>query len=199
MTQLVLIRHGQTQWNSEGRWQGQADPPLNTFGRRQAHRAAQALRGNGLDLLYSSDLRRALETAHIIGAELGLAVIPDPRLREINLGRWQGMLSTDIQAQYPDEFRLWHTSPLATRPPNGEDLHTLAARVLEAVSDVASRHPGQRIGIVAHELPIAVVLAYLRGVDLARLRDLIPATGAWQEVTWEGMQSAHSGPQPGLL
>jgi 2,3-bisphosphoglycerate-dependent phosphoglycerate mutase len=187
LTQLVLIRHGQTRWNREGRWQGQADPPLNAFGRRQAHRAAQALRGIGLDHLYSSDLCRALETAHIIGAELGLAVIPEPRLREVNLGRWQGMLSADIEAHYPDEFRRWHTSPLTTRPPDGEDLHTLAARVLEAISEIALRHPDQRVVLVAHELPIAIVLAHAWGVELAQLRALIPATGAWQEVAWEGM------------
>jgi broad specificity phosphatase PhoE len=187
MTRLVLIRHGQTRWNREGRWQGQADPPLNAFGRRQAHRAAQALRGSGLDHLYSSDLRRALETAHIIGANLGLVVIPEPRLREINLGSWQGMLSADIETQYPEEFRLWHTSPLTTRPPDGEDLHTLAVRVLEAISEIALRHPRLRVGVVAHELPIAVVLAHVRRVDLAQLRDLIPATGAWEEATWEGI------------
>jgi broad specificity phosphatase PhoE len=187
MTQLVLIRHGQTQWNREGRWQGQADPPLNAFGRRQARRAAQALRGSGLDHLYTSDLRRALESARIIGAELGLAIIPEPRLREISLGRWQGMLSADIEAQYADEFRRWHTSPLTTRPPDGEDLHTLAARVLEAISEIALRHPDQRVGIVAHELPIAIILSHAQGVDLAQLRSLIPATGAWLEVVWEGM------------
>jgi broad specificity phosphatase PhoE len=187
MIQLILIRHGQTQWNREGRWQGQADPPLNALGRRQARRAALELRGAHLDYLYSSDLRRTMETAHIIGAELGLAIIPDARLREINLGRWQGMLSVDIEAQYPDEFQLWHTSPLTTRPPDGEDVHALAARVLEAISEVALRHPGQRVGIVAHELPIAVTVAHVRGVDLAQLRELIPRTGAWQEVSWEGM------------
>lgn len=184
---LVLIRHGQTRWNREGRWQGQANPPLNALGRRQAQRAATELHSRELEHLYSSDLRRALETAHIIGAELGIAVIPDARLREINLGRWQGMLSTDIQAQYPDEFRRWHESPLTVRPPDGEDVHTLAARVLEAVSEIALRHPGQRVGIVAHELPIAVVLAHVGGVDLAQLRQLIPATGTWEEAAWTGI------------
>jgi broad specificity phosphatase PhoE len=187
MMQLVLIRHGQTQWNREGRWQGQADPPLNAVGRRQAHRAAEALRGRGLDHLYSSDLRRALETAQIIEVQLGLSVIPEPRLREINLGRWQGMLSADIEAQYPDEFRRWHDLPLETRPPDGEDIHTLAARVLEAISEIALRHPDPRVGVVAHELPIAIILAHARGADLARLRDLIPATGAWQEAAWHGI------------
>jgi broad specificity phosphatase PhoE len=185
-TQLVLIRHGQTEWNRQGRWQGQADPPLNAMGRRQARRAALGLRAAGLDRLYSSDLRRALETADIIGVELGLAVVPDARLREINLGSWQGMLSTDIQAEYPDEFRRWHQSPLAARPPDGESVYSLAARVLEAVSEITLRHQGRRIGIVAHELPVAAVLAHLRGIDLAQLRDLMPSTGAWQEVTWDG-------------
>ena len=184
MIQLILIRHGQTQWNREGRWQGQADPSLNEFGRAQAQRAAFELRTAGLDHLYSSDLHRTMETAQIIGAELGMAVLSDARLREINLGRWQGMLSTDIEAQYPKEFSLWHTAPLTARPPDGENLVTLAARVLEAISEIAQRHPGQRIGVVAHELPIAVALAHARNVDLAQLRDLIPTTGAWQEVTW---------------
>lgn len=184
MIELILIRHGQTQWNLEGRWQGQADPSLNAVGRAQAQQTALELRAAGLDDLYSSDLCRAMETATIIGAELGLAVHADARLREINLGRWQGMLSADIEAQYPSEFLRWHTSPLTIRPPDGEDLHALAARVLAAISEIACRHAGQRIGVVAHELSIAVVLAHVRSVDLARLRDLIPETGAWQALTW---------------
>jgi 2,3-bisphosphoglycerate-dependent phosphoglycerate mutase len=184
MTRLLLVRHGQTQWNREGRWQGQADPPLNALGQRQARRAAVELGRAHLDHLYSSDLRRAMETAQIIGAALGLAVIPDARLREINLGRWQGMLSTDIQTVYPEEYRRWHTSPLAARPPEGEDVQALAGRVLEGVSEIALRHPGQCVGVVAHELPIAVVLAHVSGIDLARLRELIPATGTWHEVYW---------------
>ncbi len=185
MTQLILIRHGQTQWNLEGRWQGQADPSLNEFGRAQAQRTALELRTAGLNYLYSSDLRRAMETAQIIGTQLGITVLSDARLREINIGRWQGMLSTDIEAQYPEEFARWHKSPLTTRPPDGEDLQALAGRVLEAISEIERRHPGQRIGIVAHELPIAVALAHARNMELAQLRTLIPKTGAWQEVTWE--------------
>ncbi len=187
MIQLILIRHGQTQWNREGRWQGQADPPLNAFGRRQARRAALELRGARLDHLYSSDLRRALETAHIIGADLGLAVIPDPRLREINLGRWQGMLSADIEAQYPDEFRRWHDiapdhaaagrrgRSHAGGPCPGSNLRDRAAPPRPA-----GRHRRARTAHRGHAGARA-------GVDLAQLRDLIPGTGAWQEVSWEGM------------
>ncbi len=96
------------------------------------------------------------------------------------------MLSADIERQYPDEFAAWHRSPLAVRPPDGESLVTLAARVLEAVAEIAQRHPGRGVGIVAHELPVAVVLTHVRNLDLAELRSLIPATGAWTEVAWNG-------------
>jgi len=186
MTTLVLIRHGQTDWNVEGRWQGQADPPLNERGREQAYHAAQYQRQFGFAALYSSDLRRAMETAQIIGVELGVEVIPEPRLREINLGKWQEMLSADIEAQYPDEFRRWHTSPLTAHPPDGEDVPALAVRVLETVNKIIARHPKRRVGIVAHELPIAIVLCRSAGLGLEHLRDMIPENGAWSEVVLEG-------------
>jgi broad specificity phosphatase PhoE len=137
--------------------------------------------------LYSSDLRRAHETARIIAAELKVLVIVEPRLREINLGKWQGMLSTDIQAQYPDAFRRWHESPLSVRPPDGEDIDALAARVLQAVNEIIARHPNRRVVVVAHEFPIAIVLCRSMGLSLEHLREMIPATGTWREVTLTGV------------
>jgi broad specificity phosphatase PhoE len=186
MTTLVLIRHGQTDWNLEGRWQGQADPPLNERGREQARRVAEYQSQFGFAALYSSDLRRAMETAQIIGAEMGVEVISEPRLREVNLGQWQGMLTDDIQAQYPEEFRQWHHEPLAVQPPDGETVHALAARVLEAINEIIARYPKRRVGIVAHELPIAIVLCRSAGLGLEHLRDMIPENGAWSEVVLEG-------------
>jgi broad specificity phosphatase PhoE len=186
MTPLVLIRHGQTDWNVEGRWQGQADPPLNERGREQAYHAAEYHKQFGFNALYSSDLSRAMETAQIIGQEMGLAVIAEPRLREINLGQWQGMLSADIQAQYPDEFRRWHKQPLSAQPPGGETILVLSARVLAAVNEIIARHPKQRIGMVSHEFPIAIVLCRSAGLRLDHLRSTIPQNGAWNEVVLQG-------------
>ena len=186
MTTLVLIRHGQTDWNVEGRWQGQVGPPLNERGREQARRVAEYQSQFGFAALYSSDLRRAMETAQIIGAEMGVEVISEPRLREVNLGQWQGMLTDDIQAQYPEEFRQWHHEPLAVQPPDGETVHALAARVLEAINEIIARYPKRRVGIVAHELPIAIVLCRSAGLGLEHLRDMIPENGAWSEVVLEG-------------
>jgi broad specificity phosphatase PhoE len=186
MTTLVLIRHGQTDWNVEGRWQGQADPSLNEYGRVQARHVAQELEQQNLVALYSSDLRRAWETAHIIGTQLHLCVIPEPRLREINLGLWQGMLSTGIQAQYPREFQEWHTSPLVVHPPGGESILVLAARVLQGVNEIIARHPNESIGIVAHEFPIAVVLCRVAGMPFARIREMIPKTSTWKQTECDG-------------
>ncbi len=186
MTILVLIRHGQTAWNVEGRWQGQADPPLNDRGREQARRVAEYQSQFGFVALYSSDLRRAMETAQVIGTAMGVEVNPDPRLREINLGRWQGMLADEIRAQYPDEFKRWHESPLTAHPPDGEDITSLAVRILEAINEIIARYPRQRLGIVAHELPIAIVLSRSAGLELVHLRDRVPENGAWSEVVLEG-------------
>jgi broad specificity phosphatase PhoE len=186
MTTLVLIRHGQTDWNLEGRWQGQADPPLNETGREQARRVAEYQGRLGFAALYSSDLQRAMETAQIIGAEMRLPVILDPRLREINLGKWQGMLSADVQAQYPDEFRTWHESPLGAHPPDGEDIPRLAVRVLEVINEMIARYSKRRVGVVTHELPIAIVLCRSAGLGLEHLREMIPENGTWSEVVLEG-------------
>jgi broad specificity phosphatase PhoE len=182
MTELILIRHGETDWNWQGRWQGQADPPLNETGRAQAQQTAKELCQFHLDALYSSDLRRAHETAEIISATLGLAVINEPRVREIDLGAWQGMLSLEIQAEYPDLFRQWHLSPLTTQPPGGENIAALAVRVTQAVNEIAARHPNAVVGVVAHELPIAIVRCRAAGEGLENVRAWIPPNGAWIRV-----------------
>jgi broad specificity phosphatase PhoE len=187
MTTLVLICHGQTDWDVEGRWQGQADPPLNEHGCEQAYQAAEFHQHFGFNALYSSDLRRAMETAQIMGHELGLDVIVEPRLREINLGKWQGMLSSEVQAQYPAEFRRWHEQPLAAQPPDGETLLALSKRVLAVVNEIIARHPRQRVGVVSHEFPIAVVLCRSAGLGLDHVRSMVPHTGTWNEVVLQGI------------
>lgn len=185
-TRLILIRHGQTDWNATGRWQGQADPPLNAAGRAQAAETVGELQDKGLRALISSDLRRARETADILAVWLGLSVQPEPRLREINLGDWQGLYTDEIERRWPREKQLWHTSPLAVRPPNGETIEELAARVIAAADAIARQYADQTVGVVAHELPIAVIVTRALGRPLAQLRDYVPANAAWREIDWPG-------------
>jgi broad specificity phosphatase PhoE len=155
--ELVLVRHGRTDWNDLGRYQGQEGPGLNTLGQRQAGIAAKELSASSAQGLYASDLPRALETAQIIGEALNLLVRTDRRLREIHQGKWQGMLFEDIQEQYPQALQRFRSDPIHNSPPGGETVGELARRFVAALDDIAGKHRDQRILIVTHKLPMAIV------------------------------------------
>ena len=102
VTTILLARHGETDWNREGRWQGWADAPLNDTGRAQARELAEQLRSTPFDAVYSSDLSRAHETAEIVAAPHGVPVISDAGLREIDVGSWSGLTRAELQERFPD-------------------------------------------------------------------------------------------------
>ena len=135
MTTLLLVRHGETDWNAEGRLQGHTDRPLNDYGRRQAAALADRLVADDtIDAVYASDLARARETAEILAGRLGLPVVTDPDLRERNWGNWEGLTGSERdRVEYVGEERDAH----------GE-------RVIRAVRRIAEQHPGQRILVVTH-------------------------------------------------
>jgi broad specificity phosphatase PhoE len=146
---------------------------------------AKALRDQPLDALYASDLRRAAETAEAIGQATGLAVRYDPRLREIHQGEWQGLLVAEIERRYLDLFRLWQEAPLTVTLPGGESIAQMQERVLAAAEDIAQQHPDQRVAIVAHKLPIAVIKCRYQGIPLERIWELIPPNVEWEVISVE--------------
>jgi broad specificity phosphatase PhoE len=170
MTALFVARHGQTDWNLERRWQGWADPPLNATGRAQAAELGETLAGREITRVVSSDLRRALETAEIAGARLGVAVEIDPGLREVDVGEWSGLTSAEVEARYPEGFERRRRG--LTGWVEGEEHGTMAERVLAALLDIAGRNPGDRVLVVTHGGPLRVVLTAC-GVD----RDARPTVG----------------------
>lgn len=174
ITTLLLIRHGQTEWNVLGKYTGQIDIPLNETGRKQARQVAQMLRNTPPDVIVSSDLRRARETADLIADACHLTVITDPRLREINQGVWEGMQFEDIKTQYAQEFAARDANPLAVASPGGETVGQVQDRVLTAVSDLVEKHNGSRIAIVAHGLALALIKAHYTNYPITRVWDLIP-------------------------
>jgi phosphoserine phosphatase len=181
-TRLILIRHGETVWNVEGRYQGQADPPLNERGLGQARSLARRLQPLGLDVLYTSPLVRASATAEIVAGALGLPVRVDPRLMEIHLGRWQGRLATDIASEDAELFREWHAAPWTVIPPGGESLAQVQERVYAAADDILSRHAGQCVGVVTHRIPYLLLgMRYLRFPrhDLSAIK---LANGCFEEI-----------------
>ncbi len=172
MTRLVLIRHGETDWNVDGRYQGQADPPLNERGVAQSIQLAEHLDVYKLDLIYSSPLKRSAQTAHIAAQRLGIPVLLEPRVMEIHQGDWQTKLRAEINELYPDLFRRWESEPWEVSPPNGESLYQVQERVIAAVEDIKGNHPHDCVGLVTHRIPIALIKVQYQGVEREIVRTM---------------------------
>ena len=162
-TCIILVRHGETDWNAGGRMQGQSDTPLNALGRAQAQRAAQRLRHEPVRAIYSSDLARALETATIIGQALGLPVVTSARLRERRYGMWEGLTWSEIQARYPEQMAERRARPLEFAPPGGESGQELLARALAELQIIGQRHLGEVVVVVTHGGLCYVLLHHILG------------------------------------
>jgi broad specificity phosphatase PhoE len=188
MTGLCLIRHGQTDWNLEGRYQGQGDVPLNEKGREQARAVARQLKGQVFTALYASDLRRAMETAEIIREVVNLPVNPEPRLREIDQGEWEGQLVEAIKARYTEVWQQRIVDPASIRPPGGETIREVATRVHAALDDVSRLHPNGEVLIVSHGLALATALCRVRSIPIGQAYGVIPdnAKPIWVDWVNEG-------------
>lgn len=187
MTRFVLIRHGETDWNLEGRWQGQADVPLNRHGLAQAHRMAQELSKTArLDAIYSSDLERARQTAAALESATGLPVRLDQRLREIHQGEWQGLLVSEIESRYDRIFELRSQDPWNVAPPGGETALQVRARVAAAFCDIVNCHPGGVVAVVAHGFVLAVARTLPGTEAIENIWKLVPGNCSpiWME--WNG-------------
>jgi broad specificity phosphatase PhoE len=158
MTRFILIRHGQTEWNVTGRWQGQADPPLDEIGLRQAEALAEHLRGETFAAVYSSPLARARQTAEYLAHAQGLSVTLDARLRERNVGVWSGLTEAEVKERYPDHYRAdWWV----LGPPGGEAQASLMERTVGAFRDIVAAHAEATVAAVSHG---GTLNAYLRSL-----------------------------------
>jgi probable phosphoglycerate mutase len=149
-TRVLAIRHGETDWNVEGRIQGQLDIPLNPTGLWQAQRVAGALADEAIDAIYASDLLRARQTARAIAGSLGLPVLDDPGLRERGFGEFEGVSFAEIAERWPEQARRWRSRDPSFGPPGGETLDEFFGRSIATATRLAARHPGQTIALVAH-------------------------------------------------
>lgn len=186
-TTFIFVRHGETDWNREGRWQGQADIPLNAVGRAQAERMAGELAGRyHLNAIYASDLSRAYETALALSKASGAPVYTDPRLREVDHGQWEGMRAADIRVAYADIYQRRTLDPWSVPSPGGETATQVRERMTAALRDIAARHPGGTVAVVAHAFVLAVARVHVTGEPRERLWDLIPENCAPVQVDWKG-------------
>ena len=178
-TRLLLLRHGQSAWNAEGRWQGWADPPLSPLGEAQATAAGHHLSGLGLERVATSDLQRARRTGELIAAELGIGEVEvEAGLRERNVGDWSGLTTAEIEARWPGQIDAWRQGRLPS-PPNGEA--DMVPRVLAALEGLAAT--GGTWLVVTHGGVIHAVDRHL-GAEPAPIYNVC---GRWLEAGRDGL------------
>jgi len=166
MTTLWIARHGETDWNRAGRYQGQRDIPLNATGRGQAQALAARLAEESITAAYTSDLARCTETAHIIGKT---PLTPDARLREPDYGDFTGLTYDDMHALAPDVYNQWQADR-STVPPGGEDVAAVIARSRAFIADVKNRYIDQAVLMVTHGETLALLLCDLLRVPISSWR-----------------------------
>ncbi len=167
-TTILLARHGETDWNRDRRFQGHADPPLNDLGRGQAADLARELARTPPAAIYSSDLRRAAETAAIVGGELALEPEARPELREIDVGEWSGLTMTEIEERYPEGVRRHREGGDGWA--QGEPHEAMQERIVSAVLRIAAAHPDERVLLVIHGGTMRALLAAAENLDFAEYR-----------------------------
>ena len=185
VTRIILLRHGETTWNLEGRYQGHLDSPLTPRGESQARALAQRLAGAKFAALYSSDLGRARQTADAIAKATGHEVLPDPRLRERHLGIFQGLLKSEMKQKFADDYRLFKSAGPDHALPGGESARQAAQRNITCLEDLARRHPGETIVVVAHGGTISALLRHTLGIPPGTPRRFERFNASWNAFTWD--------------
>lgn len=190
MTELLLIRHGETDWNAERRLQGFLDIGLNDRGRQQAAALAQALHDEVLDAVIASDLQRAVDTAQALALPRGLTVQTTPGLRERCYGAFEGLRYDEIAGHFPQAHASWMAREIDARFPPGqqsaETLREFSTRAVEGVIALAQRHAGQKIAIVTHGGVLDCVYRAARGVGLDSVRDFDILNTGINRFHWDG-------------
>ena len=187
MIRLLLVRHGTTAWNREGRYQGQTNVPLDKTGVQQALALRSRLAREEIGAIYASDLKRAWQTASAIAVPHALVIRPEPRLREIDFGIWDGSTYHEIKQRSPEALAAWEADPLNAAPHGGESLGQVTARVRAALDDIARVHRGQTVVVVAHGGSLQVLLCLVLGlVPNARWQFRLSAASLSELQLYEG-------------
>jgi broad specificity phosphatase PhoE len=192
MTQIILVRHGQTPWNKDKIFRGSMDIPLNEQGREEARLAGEWLKGETIHAAYCSPLSRARDTGEAIAAHHGLKVLDLPGLSDLCYGAWEGMPLTEVKVKYAELYRQWETAPQTVRFPGGETLDELRDRAMAAVMQAVARHPGQTVLLAAHRAVNKALICACIGLDNAHFWRIGQDTTAvnrfvWQAGVWQIM------------
>lgn len=188
-TRVYLVRHGETTWNIERRYQGALDSPLSARGREQSRRTRDALREVPLRAVYSSPLARAVETARVIAEPHDLPVTPLEALHEIRVGQWEGLTVAEIEANYAEAASRWYRAPHLAQIPGGETVPAMRARAEAAVEEIRRRHAGEAVGVVAHGGVNKTIILTVLGAPLSSYWRIRQHNGGITVLEWEGGQA----------
>ncbi|HEX6446763.1 MAG TPA: histidine phosphatase family protein [Streptosporangiales bacterium] len=175
MTELVLVRHGETVWHAENRYAGSSDVSLTDEGVAQAARLGEWARTAGLTALWCSPASRAMRTAEPVSETTGLVPEVDPRLRELDFGKGEGRTVAELAADFPAAVEAFRRDPVTGHLPGGEDPHAAVERAVECVRDIAAAEPAGRVLVVAHSTLLRLVLCRLLGIPLRDYRRVFPS------------------------
>ena len=163
---IFLIRHGRTEWNKKKIFRGHIDIPLDEVGRNQADATGSFLRNINLTVIYSSPLKRALETAQIIKKyqNNSVEIVPYPGFLDLNYGEWEGKTYEKVKRSYPELYQMWEKEPNRVKIPKGETLWEAKRRSWQALREVISKHQGY-VGIVSHRVINKLIICSILGID----------------------------------
>ncbi|PIU42321.1 MAG: histidine phosphatase family protein [Candidatus Omnitrophica bacterium CG07_land_8_20_14_0_80_42_15] len=165
MTRLILVRHGQTDWNNINRLQGKIDVPLNAKGLKQAQDMAAQLGGEKINAIFSSKLLRSFATAEKIAKPHKLKVKKVKELNELDQGLWQGLLLSDVKKRYKKQYNLWKSDPTLVQPPKGEDIKEVFGSVSNFMKKVIDKFTNKTVCIVSHEIITGLIKCYIKGLS----------------------------------
>jgi broad specificity phosphatase PhoE len=188
VTDLVLVRHGETIWHARNRYTGRSDIPLTPRGREQADHLAAWAKQAGLDAIWVSPLARARDTATPAALATGLEPHVDARLREIDFGRGEGLTTAQMRQRFPEALAAFHRDPATHHLPGGENPADAVTRAAACLRDINDSHPDGRVLLVGHSTLNRLLLCHLIGVPLSEYRRLFPVVGncAITEIRWDG-------------
>lgn len=166
MIHLMLVRHGETAWNAQRRFQGHSDIPLSDVGQHQAAALGRRLAREKIHAIYTSDLQRAWQTAMAIATHHNLPVSADPRLREIHFGAWEGLTYAEVEQRRSQTLAGWRANPLEVSPPDGESLGQLAKRVRAVLASITQIHPDEVVLLVTHGGVLQALFCLALGLPL---------------------------------
>ena len=171
-TKIILIRHGQSVGNFERRFLGHTDLDITEIGYKQADKVCEFLKDEHIDVIYSSDLARAFQTAQEIAKDRDMTVQIDERFREINGGKWEDVPWDDLPHKFSESYNIWLNEPYRLQMPEGESMTEFSQRLITASSEIAQKHDGKTVCIATHGTAIRVLACHFYGWPLEKLTDV---------------------------